>query len=40
MKFVEAFKIVIGTLFYWADKILFGKDAYSKEYWQIKEMKK
>jgi hypothetical protein len=34
MKFFEAVKIVIGTLFYWADRIVSGNDAYPKEYWQ------
>lgn len=34
MTFFEAFKVVIGTLLYWFDKLVFGKNAYSKEYWQ------
>ena len=34
MKFEEAFKQVVGTLFYVFDKLVFQEDAYSKEYWQ------
>ena len=34
MNFEESFKQVVGTLFYWLDKIWFGEDAYNKEYWQ------
>lgn len=34
MKFEEAFKQVVGTLFYVLDKIVLKEDAHSKEYWQ------
>jgi hypothetical protein len=34
MDFIGVYKIVIGTLFYWLDKLVMGEYAYSKEYWQ------
>jgi hypothetical protein len=34
MTFLEAYKYVIGTMFYWLDKLSMGEDAKSKEYWQ------
>lgn len=34
MTFVNAYKHVIGTLFYLLDRLVFGEDAYGVEYWR------